>query len=90
MLQRGRAQLSAEFCQSLSLVNGHGELQRGRAQLSAELRGIGLLLFRQAGASTGPRSIERGVAPSPANVPTCVPVLQRGRAQLSAEFSLVW
>jgi hypothetical protein len=61
-LQRGRAQLSAEWarlcgvprCQSMSL-------QRGRAQLSAEwylperrLRSVGL-------ASTGPRSIERGM-----------------------------
>jgi len=63
------------------------KLQRGRAQLSAEMC-VGVLehlgLF---GASTGPRSIERGDARAFQQVFGQLTGLQRGRAQLSAEIN---
>ncbi len=88
-LQRGRAQLSAECDQVLASRKAASGLQRGRAQLSAECSaGVGLT-GRVDTASTGPRSIERGMAENFGQV-LCVNgtgqrVLQRGRAQLSAE-----
>ena len=59
-LQRGRAQLSAEGWRHLGLFVRTKGLQRGRAQLSAEgFRDSGRVVC-YVGASTGPRSIERG------------------------------
>ena len=86
-LQRGRAQLSAEFSLSLDVTSHSDRLQRGRAQLSAELQFSRLGSLLAHAASTGPRSIERGVL-----VVFLMPRpkiwLQRGRAQLSAELEL--
>ena len=60
VLQRGRAQLSAEGKPLTPEEKAMIQLQRGRAQLSAE--GLDQIPDRQlqAQASTGPRSIERG------------------------------
>ena len=87
LLQWGRAQLSAEGCNICPIPSHDARLQRGRAQLSAEGWLLGLARLRHDGASTGPRSIERG------RLDYCQQFrannwLQRGRAQLSAEGDL--
>ena len=84
-LQRGRAQLSAEWAQPRSDVRRDVRLQRGRAQLSAECSWGFCRGCRGFGASTGPRSIERGMLGIAAHAVTALK-LQRGRAQLSAEW----
>ena len=61
MLQRGRAQLSAEGRSGGSGMGGKSSwLQRGRAQLSAEGNPEYVWVAAPTIASTGPRSIERG------------------------------
>ena len=64
-LQRGRAPESAEWRRERSdRSNHHRLLQRGRAPESAECSPSSFATSRQWVASTGPRSGERGVAPS--------------------------
>ena len=66
----------AKFCQ----------LQRGHAPSSAESRSTELLSGRRHHASTGPRSLERGInGCGPKNI--CDALLQRDRALSSAESS---
>src|SRR5580658_6956249 len=84
-LQRGRAQLSAEWLHGRPKAAAMERLQRGRAQLSAEWkRGC------QRGKAEG--WLQRGRAQlsaecfNPSIERTFIQWLQRGRAQLSAEW----
>ena len=85
-LQRGRAQLSAECTHGVVTHIAIKLLQRGRAQLSAECRSSRVKNVFDLSASTGPRSIERGMFFEANRKPGKVFLLQRGRAQLSAEW----
>ena len=84
MLQRGRAQLSAESELLSVMVWPYQMLQRGRAQLSAERSNCNFRAPSDMDASTRPRSIERGEFINILWWYSCS-MLQRGRAQLSAE-----
>ncbi len=61
LLQRGRVQLNAEIRLIMQkAVGALWTLQRGRVQLNAEIPLVPRHMGAHGGASTGPRSIERG------------------------------
>ncbi len=90
MLQRGRAQLSAESRKVVHFSRRHGHVA-STGPRSIERGELGDLFRRQRrgeAASTGPRSIERGEVTNLVALQSLSYMLQRGRAQLSAESSL--